>query len=184
MIVPDGVLHCSLVMSRVILVFTIAPMPSHGPLPWPGHPNSIQTNQEQQLNFEKKRAIAVKKGIDVSACAPSLELVSATGARTSDVPPAVEFAMAVRTGRREARFFVSMLCEASKRPQLRRDSAAAGSGTGENTMRLQSRRFVPPLHEPCALSNLIRLSAMTRAEDAVYAGMETHSGDGKLCLVE
>ena len=129
------------------------------------------------------RAIAVKKGIDVSACAPSLELVSATGARTSDVPPAVEFAMAVRTGRREARFFVSMLCEASKRPQLRRDSAAAGSGTGENTMRLQSRRFVPPLHEPCALSNLIRLSAMTRAEDAVYTGMETHSGDGKLCLI-
>eukprot|EP00966_Prymnesium_polylepis_P136994 3165731-Prymnesium_polylepis.1 len=39
---PVGVRHCSLVMSREIFVLTIAPSPSHGPLPWPGQPNSTQ----------------------------------------------------------------------------------------------------------------------------------------------
>ena len=49
---PVGVRQRSSVMSREIFVLTMAPSPSHGPLPCPGQPNSTQ------MAFTKATCIA------------------------------------------------------------------------------------------------------------------------------
>ena len=120
----------------------------------------------------------------IAPCASSLELVRATGARTSDAPPSLEFALTVRAGRREARFFVSMACLSNLEGSLRGGAMKGSSyaATGESAMRATQHRFVPPRSTACALTSLIRLSSMSGAEDEVYK--TPFLKDGKLCVIE
>jgi hypothetical protein len=116
----------------------------------------------------------------VAPCAASLQLVHATGARTSGAPPALEFALTLRARRREARFFVTMACPKGRvRGGATRSSSYAA--TGESALRTAQRRFVPSRVTACAVSSLVRLSTMSGAEDEVY---KTSGKDGKLCVID